>query len=217
MFCRQILFPLVLLGLASCSGSSKPSAALSSLRASSASTTAGVTATSTAVASTVAVSTVPPSTTSTAAARSLEVVVAEAAVQIWMVDREVCLSSVDTCDPTSFTPEGSVLRELMTKQVADYRQANLRSRVNTDDPSYMVIRGAVLDPDRTTAGVKACLWSTSIVFEPNEKAAGGEIVFDGTKSSFDVAFQMVLVGKRWLISNRTLTTEYQGFNSCPAK
>jgi hypothetical protein len=32
-----------------------------------------------------------------------------------------------------------------------------------------------------------------------------------------MALQMVLVGKRWLISDRTLTTEYQGFNSCPAK
>jgi hypothetical protein len=212
----RILFPLVLFGLASCSGSEKPSAALSSLRAASVPTTAGVGAT-TAVVATTSVVTVPLSTTSTTVAKSLEVVVAEATVQNWMVDRENCLSSVDTCDPTSFTPEGGVMRDVMTKQVADYRQASLRSRVNADDPSYLVIRGVVVGPDRTTADVKACLWSTSIVFEPNEKAAGGEIVFDGTKSSFEIAFQMVVVGKRWLISNRTLTTEYQGFNSCPAK
>ncbi len=154
----------MLLGLASCAGSAKPSPALSSLRASSVSTTAGVTATSTAVAGTI-----PPSTTSTTTAKSLELVVVEAAVQNWMVDRLGCLLAIDTCDPTSFTPDGSVQRELVAKTVKDYRGANLRVRTNTDDPSYIVTKGAVVSSDRTTAEVKACYWSTAIVYEPNEK------------------------------------------------
>ena len=212
MRCRRSLFPFVLLGLASCAGSAKPSPALSSLRASSVSTTAGVTATSTAVAATI-----PPSTTSTTTAKSLELVVVEAAVQNWMVDRLGCLLAMDTCDPTSFTPDGSVQRELIAKTVKDYRGANLRVRTNTDDPSYIVTKGAVVSSDRTTAEVKASYWSTAIVYEPNEKAAGGEIISNDKKLSYDVVFQMVMVGKRWLIADFTLPTEYEGFNTCPAK
>jgi hypothetical protein len=122
MRCLRILFPLMLVGLASCAGSAKPSAALSSLRASSVSTTAGVTATSTAVASTAGAVTVPASTTSTA-----------------------------------------------------------------------------------------------IVYESNEKAAGGEIISNDKKLSYDVVFQMVLVGKRWLIAETTNQTKYEGTNTYPAK
>jgi mRNA-degrading endonuclease toxin of MazEF toxin-antitoxin module len=132
----RILFPLVLFSLASCSGSEKPSAALSSLRASGVSTTTVAAVTSGAVASTAAAVTVPPSTTSTTAAKSLEVVVAEAAVQNWMVDRLGCLLAMDVCDPTSYTPDGSVQRQLVTKTVNDYRRANLKVRTNTNDPSY---------------------------------------------------------------------------------
>ncbi len=161
--------------------------------------------------------TVPPPTTSTTMAKSLEVVVSEAAVQNWMVDRLGCLLAMDTCDPTSFTPNGSVQRELVTKTVKDYRGANLRVRTNTDDPSYVVPKGAVIGADRTTAEVKACYWSTAIVYEPNEKAAGGEIISNDKKLSYDVVFRMVLAGKRWLIADFTLPTEYEGFNSCPAK
>ncbi len=212
MRCRRSLFPFVLLGLASCAGSAKPSPALSALRASSVSTTTAVTATSTAV-----VVTVPASTTSTTAARNLEVVVAEAAVQNWMVDREGCLLAIVTCDPTTFTPEGSVNRQLVTKRVTDYRAANFRVRANTEDPSYTVVKGTVLGAGRTTAEVKACYWSTGVVFEPNEKAAGGEIISDDKKSSYDMVFQMVLVGKRWLIADYTVPTEYEGSNTCPAK
>jgi hypothetical protein len=211
----RILFPLVLFGLASCSGSEKPSAALSSLRAASVPTTPVAAATSAAAASTAV--TVPPSTTSTTAAKSLEVVVAEAAIQTWLIDRQACLLAVNTCDPNSFTPEGSVYRERVTKSVSDYRAANLRVRANTDDPSYMVNKGAVLGPDRSTAEVKVCYWSTAIVFEPNEKAAAGEIISNDKKSSFDMVIQMVLVGKRWLIADYALPTEYEGFNSCLAK
>jgi hypothetical protein len=202
----------VLLGLASCAGSEKPSAALSSLRAASVTTTtSGVTATTTSVAPTV-----PPSTTSTTPPKKLEVVVAEAAVQNWMVDRLGCLLAMDTCDPTMFTPDGSVQRELVTKTVRDYQAANLRVRTNTDDPSYIVSKGAVVGADRTTAEVKACYWSTAIVYEANDKAAGGEIISNDKKLSYDVVFQMVKVGKRWLIADFTLPTEYEGFNTCPA-
>jgi hypothetical protein len=217
MRCLRSLFPLLLLGLASCSASSKPSAALSSLRASSAPTTAGVTTTSTAVASTAVAVTVPQSTTSTATAKSLEVVVAEAAVQNWIVDREGCYLAIDTCDPTLFTPEGSAQREAVTKIVTEFRTANLRMRGNADDPSYIVVKGAVLGADRATAEVKACYWSTEIVYEPNVKVVGGEIVSNDKKSSRDVVLQMVLVGKRWLISDFKNTTKYEGFNTCPAK
>jgi hypothetical protein len=161
--------------------------------------------------------TVPASTTSTTAAKKLEVVVAEAAVQNWMVDRQACLLAVETCDPNSFTPEGSAYRERVTKSVTDYRAANFRVRPNTDDPSYMVSKGTVIGADRTSAEVKVCYWSTAIVFEPNEKAASGEIISNDKKSSFDMVIQMVLVGKRWLIADYALPTEYEGFNSCPAK
>jgi hypothetical protein len=161
--------------------------------------------------------TVPPSSTSTTVAKSLEVVVAEAAAKNWIADREGCYFAIDSCDPTSFTPEGSVFRERVTKLVADYRAANFKVRSNADDPSYIVVKGTVLGSDRTTAEVKACHWSTAVVFEPNEKAAGGEIISDDTKSSYDMVIQMVLVGKRWLIKDYTSTTEYQGFNTCPAK
>jgi hypothetical protein len=215
MRCLRILFPLVLFGLASCSGSEKPSAALSSLRASSVSTTPVAAATSTAAASTAV--TVPLSTTSTTAAKSLEAVVAEATVQNWMVDRQGCLLAIETCDPTTFTPEGSVNRELVTKRVMDYRAANFRVRTNNDDPSYTVTKGVVLGADRTKAEVTACYWSTGVVFEPNERAAGGEIISNDKKSSYDMVFQVVLVGKRWLIADYTVPTEYEGFNSCPAK
>jgi hypothetical protein len=150
-------------------------------------------------------------------AKSLELVVTEATVQGWIVDREGCLTAIDTCDPTTFTPEGSANRNAVTKQLADYRAANLRSRVNTDDPSYIVAKGAVVGADRTTAEVKACLWSTSIVYEPNAKAAGGEIIYDDKRDSYDMVFQMVLVGKRWLISDATNLTKYEGFNTCPAR
>jgi hypothetical protein len=150
-------------------------------------------------------------------AKSLELVVAEAAAQNWMADREGCLLAIETCDPTSFTPEGSAQRELVSKRVTDYRAANFRVRTNVDDPSYVVAKRVDLGEDRTTAEVNACYWSTGIVFEPNEKAAGGEIVSDDTKSSFDMVFQMVLVGKRWLISDYTVPTKYEGFNTCPAK
>ena len=217
MRCLRILFPLMLLGLASCSGSEKPSAALSSLRASSASPTVVGTATSTSAASTVVAVTVPPSPTSTTAAKKLEVVVAEAAVQNWIVDREACFLSLATCDPTSFTPEGSVNRERVTKVLTDYREANFRVRANTEDPSYMVAKGAVLGVDRTTAEVKACYWSTSIVFEPNDKAAGGEIISNDKKESYDMVIQMAMVGKRWFIADYRNTTKYEGFNGCPAK
>jgi hypothetical protein len=211
----RILFPFVLLGLASCAGSEKPSAALSSLRAASVTTTTGVAATSTQIAVTAAV--VPASTTSTTAAKKLEVVVAEAAVQNWMVDREGCYLAIDSCDPTSFTPEGSAQRDRMSKSVADYRAANFRVRTNIEDPSYLVVKGTVLGADRQSADVTVCLWSTAIVYEPNEKAAGGEIVSDDTKSTYDMVFQMVLVGKRWLVADLRLTTKYEGFNKCPAK
>jgi hypothetical protein len=134
-----------------------------------------------------------------------------------MVDRGGCLLALDTCDPTAFTPDGSVERELVSKTVKDYRGANLKVRTNTDDPSYVVPKGVVVGADRTTAEVKACYWSTAIVYEPNEKAAGGEIISNDKKLSYDVVFQMVLVGKRWLIADFTLPTEYEGFNTCPAK
>ena len=65
--------------------------------------------------------------------------------------------------------------------------------------------------------MKACYWSTAIVYEPNEKAAGGEIISNDEKLSYDVVFQMVLVGKRWLITETRNLTEYEGFNTCPAK
>jgi hypothetical protein len=212
----RILFPFVLLGLASCAGSEKPSAALSSLRAASVTTTTGVAAPSTQVAVT-SVAVVPASTTSTTAAKKLEVVVAEAAVQNWMVDREGCYLAIGSCDPTSFTPEGSSFRDQVTKLVADYRAADFKLRANTEDPSYMVVKGAVLGADRTTAEVKACYWSTEIVYEPNEKAVGGEIISNDKKSSRDMVLQMGLVGKRWLITDYKTVTKYEGFNTCPAK
>jgi hypothetical protein len=211
---RLILLPLVLLVLASCSGSSKPSAAVAAAPVATVPTTAVVAATTSAVPVT------PPvvvSTTSTTVAKRLEVVVAEAAAQNWMVDREGCLLAIETCDPTSFTPTDSAQRELVTKRVSDYRAANFRVRTNVDDPSYVVAKRVDLGADRTTAEVKACYWSTGIVYEPNEKAAGGEIISDDTKSSFDMVFQMVLVGKRWLITDYTVPTKYEGFNTCPAK
>ena len=142
---------------------------------------------------------------------------AEAAIQNWMVDRETCFLAVDTCDPTLFTPEGSAQREGVTKIVTEFRAANLRMRTNADDPSYFVVKGAVLAADRTTAEVKACYWSTEIVYEPNDKAVGGEIISNEKKSSRDVVLQMVLVGKRWLITDYKNTTKYEGFNTCPAK
>ncbi len=147
----------------------------------------------------------------------MEVVVAEAAVQNWMVDREGCYLAIDSCDPTSFTPEGSAQRDRMSKSVADYRAANFRVRTNIEDPSYLVAKGTVLGADRQSADVTVCLWSTAIVYEPNEKAAGGEIVSDDTKSTYDMVFQMVLVGKRWLVADLRLMTKYEGFNKCPAK
>jgi hypothetical protein len=211
---RLILLPLVLLVLASCSGSSKPSAAVAAAPVATVPTTAVVAATTSAVPVTAPVVV---STTSTTVAKRLEVVVAEAAAQNWMVDRENCLLAIDTCDPKLFTPEGSLEQKLVTKVVTDYRAANFNVRVNTDDPTYLVVKKVELGPDRTTAEAKACFWSTDIVFEPNEKATGGEIISDDTKSSYDMVFQMVLVGKRWLIADHTRTTEYQGFNTCPAK
>jgi hypothetical protein len=216
---RLILFPLVLLVLASCSGSSKPSAAVAAAPVATVPTTAAAASTSAGAAttSTVAAATVTPSTTSTTSAKSLELVVAEAAAQNWMVDRENCLLAIDTCDPKLFTPEGSLEQKLVTKVVTDYRAANFNVRVNTDDPTYLVVQKVELGADRTTAEAKACFWSTDIVFEPNEKATGGEIISDDTKSSYDMVIQMVLVGKRWLIADHTRTTEYQGFNTCPAK
>jgi hypothetical protein len=216
---RLILLPLVLLVLASCSGSSKPSAAVAAAPVATVPTTAVAASTSTAAATTsiVAAATVPPSTTSTTAAKSLELVVAEAAAQNWIVDREGCYLAIDTCDPTSFTPEGSLQRERVTKVVMDYRAANLKMRTNSDDPSYIVVKRVDLGADRTTAAVKACYWSTGIVYEPNEKAAGGEIISDDKKASYDVVMQMVRIGKRWLISENTRPTEYEGFNTCPAK
>jgi hypothetical protein len=213
----RILFPLVLFGFASCSGSEKPSAALSSLRASSPSTTVGGSATSDAVVTTAAAVTVPPSTTSTTAAKPLESVVAEAAVQNWMVDREGCYLAIDKCDPTVFTPEGSDFRAQVTKIVTDYRAANFRMRPNVDDPSYMIVRETVIGTDRITAALKACYWSTEVVFEPNEKAAGGEIISNDKKSSRDMELSMALVGKRWLITEYKTRTKYEGFNTCPAK
>jgi hypothetical protein len=216
MRCRLILLPLVLLVLASCSGSSKPSAAVAALPTATVPTTAVSVASSTGAATTTAV-TVPPPTTSTTVAKSLEVVVAEAAAKNWMGDREGCYLAIDTCDPTSFTPEGSLQRERVTKVVMDYRAANLKMRTNSDDPSYIVVKRVDLGADRTTAAVKACYWSTGIVYEPNEKAAGGEIISDDKKASYDVVMQMVLIGKRWLISENTRPTEYEGFNTCPAK
>jgi hypothetical protein len=212
---RLILPPLVLLVLASCSGSSKPSAALAASPTATVPTSAAAASTSTAAATTT--TSLPASTTSTTVAKRLEVVVAEAAAQNWMVDRENCLLAIDTCDPKLFTPEGSLEQKLVTKVVTDYRAANFNVRVNTDDPTYLVVQKVELGADRTTAEAKACFWSTDIVFEPNEKATGGEIISDDTKSSYDMVIQMVLVGKRWLIADHTRTTEYQGFNTCPAK
>ncbi len=204
----------MLLVLASCSGSSKPSAAVAAAPTATVPTTVAVAATTAVTVTTTAVA---APTTSTTVAKILEVVVAEAAAQNWMVDREGCLLTIDTCDPTTFTPEGSAQRELVSKRVTDYRAANFRVRTNVDDPSYVVAKRVDLGADRTTAEVKACYWSTGIVFEPNEKATGGEIVSDDTKSSYDMVFQMVLVGKRWLISDYTVPTKYEGFNTCPAK
>jgi hypothetical protein len=216
---RLILPPLVLLLLASCSSSSKPTSAVAAAPVATVPTTAAAASTSTAAAttSTVAAATVPPSTTSTTAAKSLELVVAEAAAQNWIVDRENCFLTIDTCDPTSFTPDGSVQRERVTKLVTDYRVANFKVRINADDPTYLVVKRVELSADRTTAEVKACYWSTDIVFEPNEKATSGEIISDDTKSSYDMVFKMVLVGKRWLVTENESLTEYQGFNTCPAK
>jgi hypothetical protein len=205
----------VLLVLASCSGSSKPSAAVAASPVATVPTTAAAASTSAAAATTT--TSLPASTTSTTVAKRLEVVVAEAAAQNWMVDRENCLLAVDTCDPTSFTIEGSVQRERLTKAVTEYRAANFRVRLNTDDPTYLVVKNVELGADRTTAEAKACFWSTDVVFEPNEKAAGGEIVSDDTKASYDLLFQVVLVGKRWLITDYTKLVKYEGFNSCPAK
>jgi hypothetical protein len=211
---RLILLPPVLLVLASCSGSSKPSAAVAAAPVATVPTSAAAASTTSAVPVTAPVVV---STTSTTVAKRLEVVVAEAAAQNWMVDRENCLLAIDTCDPKLFTPEGSLEQKLVTKVVTDYRAANFNVRVNTDDPTYLVVKKVELGADRTTAEAKACFWSTDIVFEPNEKATGGEIISDDTKSSYDMVFQMVLVGKRWLIADHTRTTEYQGFNTCAAK
>jgi hypothetical protein len=212
----RILFPLVLLGVASCSGSEKPSPALSSLRASSASTSMSVVAATSSTVASPAVA-VPSSTTSTTAAKKLEAVVAEAAVQNWMVDREGCYLAIDSCDPTSFTPDGSNFREQVTKLVADYRAANFKLRANTDDPSYIVVKSVVLGADRTTADVTTCYWSTAIVYEPNEKAVGREIISNDKKSSRDMELTMGLFGKRWLIKDYRNVTKYEGFNTCPAK
>ncbi len=143
---------------------------------------------------------------------------AEAAVQNWMVDREGCLLAIDTCDPTAFTPEGSANRERLTKVGDGLSGGQLQRCVpipTTRVTSFA--KGVVLGADRTTAEVKACYWSTDIVFEPNEKAAGGEIISNDKKASFDLVIQMVLVGKRWLIADFTNLTEYEGFNTCPAK
>jgi hypothetical protein len=216
---RLILLPLVLLVLASCSGSSKPSAAVAAAPVATVPTSAAAASTSTAAATTTTVTaaTVPPSTTSTTAAKSLELVVAEAAAQNWMVDRENCLLAVDTCDPKLFTPEGSVQRERLTKALTDYRAANFMVRLNTDDPTYLVVQKVELGADRTRAEAKACFWSTDVVFEPNEKAAGGEIISDDTKASYDLLLQVVLVDKQWLITDYTKLVKYEGFNSCPAK
>lgn len=150
-------------------------------------------------------------------AKRLEVVVAEAAAQNWMVDRENCLLAVDTCDPKLFTPEGSVQRERLTKALTGYRAANFKVRLNTDDPTYLVVQKVELGADRTRAEAKACFWSTDVVFEPNEKAAGGEIISDDTKASYDLLLQVVLVDKQWLITDYTKLVKYEGFNSCPAK
>jgi hypothetical protein len=143
--------------------------------------------------------------------------VAEATVQNWTVDSGGCLLALDTCDPASFTPEGSANRARLTKLVTDYRAANLRVRTNSEDPSYIVTKGVVVGAERATAEVTACSWSTEIVFEPNEKAAGGEIVSNDKKASFDLVIQMALVGKRWLITDFKSVTKYEGFNTCPAK
>jgi hypothetical protein len=133
-----------------------------------------------------------------------------------MVDRGGCFLAIDKCDPTSFTPEGSPFRTELTKVVTDFRAANLRIRTNTEDPSYAVATGAVVGADRTTAEVKACFWNTNVVFEPNEKAAGGEIISDDKKLSKDLILKMVLVGKRWLIADYDVPTDHEGFNTCPA-
>ncbi len=212
---RLILLPLVLLVLASCSGSSKPSAAVAAAPVATMPTTAVAASTSTGAAA--ATTSVPASTTSTTVAKRLEVVVAEAAAQNWMVDRENCLLAVDTCDPKLFTPEGSVQRERLTKALTDYRAANFKVRLNTDDPTYLVVQKVELGADRTRAEAKACFWSTDVVFEPNEKAAGGEIISDDTKASYDLLLQVVLVDKQWLITDYTKLVKYEGFNSCPAK
>lgn len=178
-------------------------------------TTAVAASTSTGAAA--ATTSVPASTTSTTVAKRLEVVVAEAAAQNWMVDRENCLLAVDTCDPKLFTPEGSVQRERLTKALTDYRAANFKVRLNTDDPTYLVVQKVEVGADRTRAEAKACFWSTDVVFEPNEKAAGGEIISDDTKASYDLLLQVVLVDKQWLITDYTKLVKYEGFNSCPAK
>jgi hypothetical protein len=210
--CR-LLFPLVLLVLTSCSGSSKPGAAVAA-----APTTVVVPSTAAVpLTTTVVAVTVPPSTTSTTVAKTLELVVAEAAAQNWMGDREGCYLTIETCDPTTFTPEGSAQREGVNKVVVDFRAANFKMRTNLDDPSYIVVKRVVVGSDRTTAEVKACYWSTGIVYEPNEKAAGGEIISNDKKASYDVVMQMLLVGKRWLIAENTRSTTYEGFNTCPAR
>jgi hypothetical protein len=214
MRCRLILLPLVLLVLASCSGSSKPSAPVAAAPVATVPTTAVAASTTSAVPVTAPVVV---STTSTTVAKRLEVVVAEAAAQNWMVDRENCLLAVDTCDPKLFTPEGSVQRERLTKALTDYRAANFKVRLNTDDPTYLVVQKVELGADRTRAEAKACFWSTDVVFEPNEKAAGGEIISDDTKASYDLLLQVVLVDKQWLITDYTKLVKYEGFNSCPAK
>jgi hypothetical protein len=213
----RILFPLVLFALVSCSGSAKSTSAVPALPTSSAPAATATTATTATAASTSVATTVSPATTSTTAAKTLEQVVAEAAAQNWMVDREGCYLAMNTCDPTLFTPEGSVQRDMVTKVVTDSRAANLQMRTSPDDPSYIVLKKVVLGPDRTTAEVTGCYWDTGVMFEPNDKATGGEIIYNDKKQSDDVILHMVLVGKRWLVSERTRTTTYEGFNSCPAR
>ena len=144
--------------------------------------------------------------------------IAKATVTNMLNDRRPCFDAPKVCDVTKITPAVGTERARLTKGLQDLISAGWRSRSNPDDPSYLFVRKVTVSADRKSAEVFACSWDTAVVFEPNDKASGGEIIANDDKTSGDSTFTLVLEANRWLVSEIKLVTGYPtGTNQCPAK
>jgi hypothetical protein len=154
----------------------------------------------------------PPPTTSTTPALTPDEAKVKADFDADYTTLNQCFYEPGACDYESFTISGSEMETTTRSAVESELENNLRAEKGSGSVSTKVESVSV---SAGSAAVIACTYDDAILFDTRgTPSPTDDIIFNDDKKSYRATWNLVLVGRRWLIQSAYTITDSTTENLC---